>query len=50
MRYAMGGGLTAADRDRRERVRREAAERFAGGESCGQVAAALRVAERSVER
>lgn len=50
MRYATGGGLTVADRDRRERVRREAAERFARGEGCGQVAAALRVTERSVER
>lgn len=50
MRYATGGGLTAADRDRRERVRLAAAERFERGQSCGQVAAELRVTERSVER
>ncbi|WP_116438939.1 helix-turn-helix domain-containing protein, partial [Pseudofrankia asymbiotica] len=50
MRYATGGGLTAEDRDRRERVRLAAAERFEQGQSCGQVAAELRVTERSVER
>jgi transposase len=50
MRYATGGGLTAADRERRERVRLEAAERFECGENCGQVAAALRVSQRSAER
>ncbi|WP_250285117.1 helix-turn-helix domain-containing protein, partial [Frankia sp. CiP1_Cm_nod2] len=50
MRYATGGGLTAADRARREGVRLAAAERFEWGWSCGQVAAELRVTERSVER
>jgi transposase len=50
MRYATGGGLTAGERDRRERVRMEAAERFARGELVGQVAVGLRVGVRSVQR
>ncbi|WP_322763077.1 helix-turn-helix domain-containing protein [Frankia sp. Cr2] len=50
MRYATGGGLTAGERDRREQVRMAAAERFARGESVGQVAAGLRVSQRSVQR
>ncbi|WP_285223310.1 winged helix-turn-helix domain-containing protein [Frankia sp. AgPm24] len=50
MRYATGGGLTAEDRDRRERVRREAADLFENGALNREVAAGLRVSERSVER
>ncbi|WP_131669471.1 helix-turn-helix domain-containing protein, partial [Frankia torreyi] len=50
MRYATGGGLTAEDRDRRERIRQEAAHLFEQGVSNREVAAGLRVTERSVER
>jgi transposase len=50
MRYATGGGLTAKERDRREQVRMEAAERFARDEPVGEVAAELRVSVRSVQR
>ncbi|TDC15225.1 transposase [Streptomyces sp. 8K308] len=50
MRYAQGGGLTDAGRAARERVRLEAVVRFERGETAGQIAAALRVSERSVER
>jgi transposase len=50
MRYASGGGLTARERERREQVRLEAAERFARGDKSQQIAADLRVTERSVER
>lgn len=42
--------MTDAGRAARERVRLEAASRFERGETAGQIAAALRVSERSVER
>ncbi|MFE7665320.1 winged helix-turn-helix domain-containing protein [Streptomyces celluloflavus] len=50
MRYAQGGGLTDAERAARERVRLEAVGRFEGGAKNREIAAALRVSERSVER
>ncbi|MET8957867.1 winged helix-turn-helix domain-containing protein [Streptomyces sp. NPDC004533] len=50
MRYAQGGGLTAERRAFRERIRLEAAERFAAGVKTAAVAKELRVSERSVER
>ncbi|WP_328928785.1 winged helix-turn-helix domain-containing protein [Streptomyces sp. NBC_00190] len=50
MRYAQGGGLTDAERAARERIRLQAVERFEGGEKNSQIATALRVSERSVER
>jgi len=50
MRYAQGGGLTAEGRGRREQVRLAAAERFEQRIPVPQVAAELRVSERSVQR
>ncbi|MFF4172872.1 winged helix-turn-helix domain-containing protein [Streptomyces sp. NPDC001744] len=50
MRYAQGGGLTDVGRAARERIRLQAVERFEGGEKNREIAAALRVSERSVER
>ncbi|MEU0395737.1 helix-turn-helix domain-containing protein [Streptomyces sp. NPDC006208] len=50
MRYAQGGGLTDAERAARERIRLQAVERFEGRERNREIAAALRVSERSVER
>ncbi|MER6113584.1 winged helix-turn-helix domain-containing protein [Streptomyces hirsutus] len=50
MRYAQGGGLTDAGRAARERVRLQAVERFEHGEKNKDIATALRVSERSVER
>ncbi|MFF8366873.1 helix-turn-helix domain-containing protein [Rhodococcus erythropolis] len=50
MRYAQGGGLTDAGRVARERVRLQAVERFEGGQRNREIAATLRVSERSVER
>lgn len=50
MRYAQGGGLTDAERGKRERLRLQAVERFKGGQKNAEVAAVLRVSERSVER
>ncbi|MBA4867378.1 winged helix-turn-helix domain-containing protein [Streptomyces sp. PSKA54] len=50
MRYAQGGGLTAERRAFRERIRLEAAERFAAGVKTAVIAKELRVSERSVER
>ncbi|MFK0222960.1 helix-turn-helix domain-containing protein [Streptomyces vinaceus] len=50
MRYAQGGGLTDAGRAARERIRLKAVERFEGGEKNREIAGALRVSERSVER
>ncbi|WP_456154776.1 IS630 family transposase [Streptomyces chartreusis] len=50
MRYAQGGGLTDAERGTRERLRLQAVERFDAGQKNGEIAAALRVSERSVER
>ncbi|MFB6840210.1 winged helix-turn-helix domain-containing protein [Streptomyces sp. NPDC056361] len=50
MRYAQGGGLTDAERAVRERIRLQAVERFECAEKNREIAAALRVSERSVER
>jgi transposase len=50
MRYASGGGLTARDRERRERLRLETARRFEVGEATGEIAASLRVTVRTVQR
>jgi transposase InsO family protein len=50
MRYAQGGGLTAADRSRRERVRLAAVQRFEQRAPAADIAAELRVTERSVRR
>ncbi|MFI0146351.1 winged helix-turn-helix domain-containing protein [Streptomyces globisporus] len=50
MRYAQGGGLTDAERTTRERLRLQAVERFAGGRKNAEIAAALRISLRSVER
>ncbi|MBD0674300.1 winged helix-turn-helix domain-containing protein [Streptomyces sp. CBMA156] len=50
MRYAQGGGLTDAERTARERIRRQAVDRFEGGEKNRDIAAALRVSVRSVAR
>lgn len=50
MRYAQGGGLTDAEGAARERIRLHAVERFEGAEKNREIAAALRVSERSVER
>jgi transposase len=50
MRYAQRGGYTPAEQQRRERLRLEAAERFARGDPTGQIARDLRVTEVSVRR
>jgi transposase len=50
MRYAQGGGLTAEGRRRREQVRLVAVERFEQRAHVADVAAELRVSERSVQR
>jgi transposase len=50
MRYAQGGGLTAERRAFRERIRLQAAGRFAAGESNAVIARELRVSVRSVQR
>ncbi|MEV0267143.1 winged helix-turn-helix domain-containing protein [Streptomyces sp. NPDC050617] len=50
MRYAQGGGLTDERRAFRERLRLEAAERFALGEENMVIAHELRVSVRSVQR
>nr|BBJ48174.1 hypothetical protein SAVMC3_08030 [Streptomyces avermitilis] len=50
MRYAQGGGLDAAVRDRREQVRMAAAEFIAAGESDEQVARRFRVAKMAADR
>ncbi|WP_406433002.1 helix-turn-helix domain-containing protein [Streptomyces sp. NBC_01589] len=42
--------LTHVERGTRERLRMQAVERFEGGQKNGEIAAALRVSERSVER
>ena len=48
MRYAQGGGLTPERQEFRERVRLEAAERFAAGHESVLIAKELRVHVRSV--
>ena len=50
MRYGQGGGLTAEGRRRREQVRLEAVKRFGQRAPSAEVAAELRVSERSVRR
>ena len=50
MRYAQGGGLTDAERTTRERLRLQAVERFEGKQKNAEIAAALRISVRSVER
>ncbi|MFF4053135.1 helix-turn-helix domain-containing protein, partial [Streptomyces chartreusis] len=47
MRYPQGGGLTPERQAFRERIRLEAAERFAVGASTAEVAKELRVSVRS---
>src|SRR5690349_21553834 len=50
MRYAEGGGLTAAERAKREHVRFAAVDRFADGASVAQVAREFRVTKMSANR
>ena len=50
MRYADGGGLTAAERARREQVRLAAAELIEAGASDREVARRFRVSRMSVNR
>jgi hypothetical protein len=50
MRYPDGGGLTAAERARRERVRLEAAELIEAGASDLEVARWFRVSQMSANR
>ena len=50
MRYAQRGGYTAAEQQRRGRLRLEAAGRFARGEAISEIAHDLRVTKGSVRR
>ncbi len=50
MRYPDGGGLTAAERARREQVRLAAADAIEAGASDREVAKRFRVTRRSVNR
>jgi putative transposase len=50
MGYAQGGGLTPGEQEKRERLRLEAAERFARGDETEAIAKDLRVTARSVRR
>ena len=50
MRYAQGGGLTPREQERRESLRLEASRRFEAGDKTADIAADLRVSERSVQR
>ena len=50
MRYAQGGGLTDEGRGFREKLRMEAAERFAQGDENAAIARDRRVSVRSVQR
>nr|MDQ2875713.1 helix-turn-helix domain-containing protein [Actinomycetota bacterium] len=50
MRYADGGGLTAAERSRREQVRLAAAELIEAGASDREVARRFRVSRMSANR
>ncbi|MFG2015557.1 helix-turn-helix domain-containing protein [Actinomadura geliboluensis] len=49
-RYPQGGGMTDAGRDRRERVRMQAAQWFAAGRANARIAADLRVGLPQVEK
>ena len=50
MRYAQCGGYTPAEQQRRERLRVQAAERFARGDGINEIAHDLRVMPGSVRR
>jgi transposase len=50
MRYAQRGGYTPAEQQRRERLRLEAAGRFARGDTISEIARDLRVTPGSVRR
>jgi putative transposase len=50
MRYGQGGGLTAAERQRREAVPMRAAERFARGDKTADIAADERIGLRQAEK
>jgi putative transposase len=50
MRYAQRGGYTPAEQRRRERLRLQAAGRFARGDKTGEIARDLRVTPGSVRR
>jgi transposase len=50
MRYAQRGGYTPAEQQRRERLRLEAAGRFARGDEISEIARELRVTPGSVRR
>jgi transposase-like protein len=50
MRYGQRGGYTPAEQQRRERLRLEAAGRFAHGDAISEIAHDLRVTEGSVRR
>lgn len=50
VRYAQGGGSTDVGRAARERLRLQAVARFEDGQKNAEIAAALRVTLRSVER
>src|SRR5438552_5493684 len=50
MRYAQRGGYTPAEQQRRERLRLQAAGRFARGDTITEIARDLRVTEGSVRR
>ena len=50
MRYGQRGGYTPAEQKRRERLRLEAAGRFARGDDLSEIARDLRVTEGSVRR
>ncbi len=50
MRYGQRGGYTPAEQQRRERLRLEAAGRFARGDRTGEIARGLRITPASVRR
>jgi transposase-like protein len=50
MKYAQRGGYTPAEQQWRERLRLEAAERFARGDTVREITRDLRVTECSVRR
>lgn len=50
MRYAQGGGLTPKQQQARERIRLEAGTRFERDEKTAEIAAALRVGVRQVQK
>src|SRR5256714_5121750 len=50
MRYAQRGGYTPAEQQRRERLRLQAADRFARGDTITEIARDLRVTPGSVRR